>query len=65
MIISIVFLLSFLQDIYHVLITADVVKGVASPGYWKKGQAVRFWEAWATEEGAYSKKNQGPEAMTQ
>ncbi|KAF9057410.1 P-loop containing nucleoside triphosphate hydrolase protein [Panaeolus papilionaceus] len=53
------------SDIYHVLITADVVKGVASPGYWKKGQAVRFWEAWATEEGAYSKKNQGPEAMTQ
>ncbi|PPQ99911.1 hypothetical protein CVT24_009592 [Panaeolus cyanescens] len=45
------------SDIYHVLITAEVVKGTAPPGYWKKGQAVRFWEAWATEEGAYSKRS--------
>lgn len=43
------------QDIYHVLITEAMVKGKAPPGYWKKGQAVQFWEAWATEEGAYSK----------
>ncbi|KAF9452198.1 ClpX, ATPase regulatory subunit [Macrolepiota fuliginosa MF-IS2] len=38
------------SDICHVLITEDVVKGVAQPGYWKKGQGVAFWEAWAAEE---------------
>jgi len=44
------------SDIFHVLITADVVKGTSSPGYWKKGKAVHFWEAWATYENAYYKK---------
>ncbi|KAF9563742.1 ClpX, ATPase regulatory subunit [Agrocybe pediades] len=43
------------SDIYHVLITEAMVKGNGPPGYWKKGQAVQFWEAWATEEGAYSR----------
>ncbi|KAF5322043.1 hypothetical protein D9619_001007 [Psilocybe cf. subviscida] len=43
------------SDISHVLITADTVLGRAPPGYWKKGRAVHFWEAWATEEGSYSK----------
>lgn len=38
------------SDICHVLITEDVVKGTAPPGYWKKNQGVAFWEAWATEE---------------
>jgi ATP-dependent Clp protease ATP-binding subunit ClpX len=33
-----------------VLITEDVVKGIAPPGYWKKNQGVAFWEAWAAEE---------------
>jgi hypothetical protein len=32
------------------------VKGTSSPGYWKKGKAVHFWEAWATYENAYHKK---------
>ncbi|KIM45883.1 hypothetical protein M413DRAFT_425462 [Hebeloma cylindrosporum] len=46
------------KDVLHVLITADTVNGVAPAGYWKRGQAeaAQFWEAWATEEGAYSKK---------
>ncbi|KAF8165024.1 P-loop containing nucleoside triphosphate hydrolase protein [Crassisporium funariophilum] len=44
------------SDIFHVLITADVVKGISSPGYWKKGQAVHFWEAWATAERTFTKK---------
>jgi len=43
------------SDIYHVLVTADTVKSISPAGYWKKGQAVQFWEAWATEEGTYSK----------
>lgn len=38
------------SDIRHVLITAKVVRGEASPGYWRKGEGVAFWEAWATEE---------------
>ncbi|KAG2013986.1 ATP-dependent Clp protease ATP-binding subunit ClpX [Coprinopsis cinerea AmutBmut pab1-1] len=41
--------------IRHVLITEDVVKGKASPGYWKEGGGVAFWEAWASEEHRYSK----------
>jgi ATP-dependent Clp protease ATP-binding subunit ClpX len=44
------------KDVLHVLITADTVNGVTPAGYWKRGQAVQFWEAWATEEGAHSKK---------
>jgi len=44
------------SDVLHVLITADTVNGVTSAGYWKRGQAVQFWEAWATEEGVHSKK---------
>lgn len=44
------------SDVLHVLITADVVNGITPAGYWKRGQAAQFWEAWATEEGAYSKK---------
>ncbi|KAG6838005.1 hypothetical protein H0H93_008399 [Arthromyces matolae] len=38
------------SDIRHVLITADVVRGKAPPGYWGKGAGVAFWEAWAQEE---------------
>ncbi|KAG6832897.1 hypothetical protein H0H92_004781 [Tricholoma furcatifolium] len=38
------------SDIRHVLITADVVRGQASPAYWGKGEGVAFWEAWAREE---------------
>ncbi|KAF8974643.1 P-loop containing nucleoside triphosphate hydrolase protein [Flammula alnicola] len=44
------------SNICHVLITADTVKGISPPGYWKKGQAVLFWETWATEEGSYTRK---------
>jgi len=44
------------SDVLHVLITADTVNGVTPAGYWKRGQAVQFWEAWATEEAAHSKK---------
>ncbi|EKM80461.1 hypothetical protein AGABI1DRAFT_113641, partial [Agaricus bisporus var. burnettii JB137-S8] len=44
------------SDICHVLITEDVVKGTASAGYWKKGQGVAFWEAWAAEENKKGKK---------
>jgi len=36
------------------LITAEVVRGEASPAYWRKGEGVAFWEAWATEEGKKS-----------
>lgn len=43
------------QDVHHILVTGDSVKGITPSGYWKKGQAVQFWEAWATEEGNYSK----------
>lgn len=39
------------SEIRHVLITAEVVRGEKSPGYWKKGDGVAFWEAWASEEG--------------
>ena len=46
----------FVKDIFHVLITADVVKGTSPPAYWKKGKAVHFWEEWATYENAYYKK---------
>ncbi|KAF9468861.1 P-loop containing nucleoside triphosphate hydrolase protein [Collybia nuda] len=38
------------SDIRHVLITARVVRGEAAPKYWRKGNAVAFWEAWAAEE---------------
>ncbi|CAA7260220.1 unnamed protein product [Cyclocybe aegerita] len=41
------------SDIHHVLITSDTVKGTSPAGYWRKGQDVEFWEAWATEENAY------------
>ncbi|KAF9534918.1 P-loop containing nucleoside triphosphate hydrolase protein [Crepidotus variabilis] len=43
------------SDVHHVLITGESVKGAVPPGYWKKGQAVQFWEAWANEEGLYNK----------
>ncbi|TFK74424.1 ClpX, ATPase regulatory subunit [Pluteus cervinus] len=39
------------SDIRHVLITEAVVRGEASPGYWRRDEGVAFWEAWATEEG--------------
>ncbi|KAF5387836.1 hypothetical protein D9615_000149 [Tricholomella constricta] len=39
------------SEIRHVLITVEVVRGEKSPGYWKKGEGVAFWEAWAQEEG--------------
>lgn len=39
------------SDIRHVLITAEVVRGEKPAQYWKKGEGVVFWEAWATEEG--------------
>jgi len=39
------------SDIKHVLITAEVVRGEASPGYWRRGEGVAFFEAWATVEG--------------
>ncbi|KAF9008752.1 P-loop containing nucleoside triphosphate hydrolase protein [Cyathus striatus] len=45
------------SDICHVLITEDVVKGTASPGYWYRGDGVAFWEAWANEESNYSRKH--------
>ncbi|KAG6841313.1 hypothetical protein C0991_012312 [Blastosporella zonata] len=43
------------SSIRHVLITAEVVRGEASPGYWTKGAGVAFWEAWAREEDRGSK----------
>lgn len=46
------------SDIRHVLITAEVVKGEASPGYWRRGEGVAFWEAWATEESKATKSPQ-------
>lgn len=39
------------SEIRHVLVTAEVVRGEKPPQYWKKGEGVAFWEAWATEEG--------------
>ncbi|KAF8204902.1 P-loop containing nucleoside triphosphate hydrolase protein [Pholiota molesta] len=42
--------------ISHVLITADTVKGVSPPGYWRRGQGLSFWQAWAKEEESYSQK---------
>ncbi|KAG5654062.1 hypothetical protein H0H81_007788 [Sphagnurus paluster] len=44
------------SDVRHVLITAEVVRGEKSPGYWTKGEGVAFWEAWAKEEGKGSNK---------
>ncbi|KAF8665618.1 hypothetical protein AX16_000074 [Volvariella volvacea WC 439] len=44
------------SDVRHVLITDAVVRGEASPRYWKRGEGVAFWEAWATEEGQNGKK---------
>ncbi|KAF8897263.1 P-loop containing nucleoside triphosphate hydrolase protein [Infundibulicybe gibba] len=44
------------SDIRHVLITGDVVRGDAAPGYWRRGEGVAFWEAWAAEEGKTDKK---------
>jgi len=44
------------SEIYHVLITEDVVKHKAPPKYWRRGQGVAFWEAWADEEAAYNKR---------
>ena len=48
------------STIRHVLITEDVVKGKASPGYWREGGGVAFWEAWASEEHKYSKSSPPP-----
>jgi ATP-dependent Clp protease ATP-binding subunit ClpX len=42
------------QDIKHVLITAEVVCEEASPRYWRRGEGVAFFEAWATVEGMNS-----------
>ncbi|KAK2466483.1 hypothetical protein APHAL10511_002125 [Amanita phalloides] len=42
------------SDIKHVLITEQVVRGEASPGYWRKGEGVGFFEAWANAEGMNS-----------
>ncbi|PFH52658.1 hypothetical protein AMATHDRAFT_2053 [Amanita thiersii Skay4041] len=42
------------SDIRHVLITEDVVRGSASPGYWRKGEGVAFFEAWANAEGKHT-----------
>jgi hypothetical protein len=44
------------SDIRHVLITTQVVRGEASPGYWRKGEGVAFWEAWATQEAEGNKQ---------
>uniref|UniRef100_A0A0W0F8M1 Atp-dependent clp n=1 Tax=Moniliophthora roreri TaxID=221103 RepID=A0A0W0F8M1_MONRR len=41
------------SDIRHVLITEEVVRGEGPPGYWPKGSAAAWWEAWAKEEGRY------------
>ncbi|RXW21166.1 hypothetical protein EST38_g4686 [Candolleomyces aberdarensis] len=41
------------SKIRHVLITEDVVKGTAPPGYWTEGNGVAFWEAWANAEHKY------------
>ncbi|KIL68287.1 hypothetical protein M378DRAFT_121634 [Amanita muscaria Koide BX008] len=42
------------SDIKHVLITADVIRGEAPPGYWRRGEGVAFFEAWAGAEGMNS-----------
>ncbi|KAF8639749.1 hypothetical protein AX17_001011 [Amanita inopinata Kibby_2008] len=39
------------SDIRHVLVTQEVVNGTASAGYWRKGEGVAFFEAWASAEG--------------
>ncbi|KAF8351148.1 P-loop containing nucleoside triphosphate hydrolase protein [Amanita rubescens] len=39
------------SDIKHVLITDQVVRGEAPPGYWRRGEGVAFFEAWANAEG--------------
>ncbi|EDR14740.1 uncharacterized protein LACBIDRAFT_305736 [Laccaria bicolor S238N-H82] len=44
------------SDICHVLITEDVVKGTGSPGYWRRGEGVAFWEAWAMQEASYNQR---------
>jgi len=44
------------SDTSYVLITVDVVKGTSPPAYWKKEEAVHFWEKWASYENAYYKK---------
>jgi len=46
--------------IKHVLITEDVVKGLAAPGYWNEGGAYKLWEAWAADEHKYRKGAPGP-----
>jgi len=45
------------SDICHVLITEDVVKGKGSPGYWRRGEGVAFWEAWAMQEASYNRSS--------
>lgn len=42
------------SEIRYVLVTAGVARGESSPQYYKKGEGVTFWEAWATEEGKYT-----------
>lgn len=42
------------SDVKHVLITEEVVRGEASPGYWRRGEGVAFFEAWANAEGMNS-----------
>jgi len=42
------------SDIKHVLVTAEVVRGEASPRYWRRGEGVAFFEAWASAEGMSS-----------
>jgi hypothetical protein len=43
------------QNIRHVLITEEVVKG-ATPGYWEAAQEVTFLEAWVAEERTFQQK---------
>ncbi|KAF8631260.1 hypothetical protein AX15_002587 [Amanita polypyramis BW_CC] len=39
------------SDIKHVLITEEAVRGEGSPGYWRRGEGVAFFETWANAEG--------------
>ncbi|KAF9076466.1 P-loop containing nucleoside triphosphate hydrolase protein [Rhodocollybia butyracea] len=47
------------SEIQAVLITEKVVKGEASPQYWRRsdGSLVAFWKDWAAEETEYDKRN--------
>ena len=45
-----------MQDIRHVLITAEAVRGEKPPSYWTKGEAAEFWATWAEGEEKYHGK---------